>query len=261
VNGKTLQRLADLSSPAVGALLRAGPVVALLPVGSVEPHGPHLPLGTDTVISEAAAASALGPLHARGVQALLAPAVPYGVTDFAQGFPGAVSLSPKAVTGYVHAVAQGLLSAGFALVCLVNNHLEPTHDQALRAVPGGFPEGRVVVACPLDRRWARTLPDEFKRGECHAGRYESSLVLAAAPGLVDPSQLGSLPRVPVSLSAGIRAGLGTFRAMGMTEAYAGAPAEASVAEGRDSLERLGAMIAAEVLEGLERCGVLQPGAT
>ncbi|MBI5513471.1 MAG: creatininase family protein [Deltaproteobacteria bacterium] len=261
MNAPTLPRLAALTSPTLGALLRGGPVVALLPVGSVEPHGPHLPLGTDTVLSEAAAEAAVAALRARGVEPVLAPSVPFGVTDFARGFPGAAGVTPEALTAYVRAVAEGLLSAGFAQVCVINNHLEPAHDGALRAVLEAFPGGRVTVACPLTRRWARTLTEEFKRGECHAGRYETSLLLAAAPDTVDRAAQEALPRVPVSLSEGIRAGLGTFLAMGMHRAYAGSPAEATQAEGEESLARLGEMVATEVLEGLARCGVLQPGIT
>jgi len=99
----------------------------------------------------------------------------------------------------------------------VNNHLEPEHDAAVRAALAGLAAGRASVACPLTRRWARTLSAEFKSGACHAGRYETSLILAAAPGAVDRDAAAALPEIVVSLSEGIKAGKTGFRAMGSTK--------------------------------------------
>lgn len=244
-------RLDELSSPALGALLSGErPVVALVPVGSVEPHGPHLPLGTDTILGEGAARRAVSKLASLGVEALLAPSVPYGVTDFAAGFPGAVSVPRDVLASMLRAVVVGLVRAGFAHVCLVSNHLEPAHDQAVRESIEGLPEAS--VASPLTRRHARTLSDEFKSGACHAGEYETSLVLAERPELVDRGKAASLPSLDVSLAAGIREGLSSFRAMGLTQAYTGAPARASEAEGEAQYDKLADMIVLEVREGLAR---------
>jgi len=242
--------LSSMTSPAFGALLAGdAPVVALLPVGSVEPHGPHLPLGTDTTISWAACRQAVGLLRARGVAPVIAPAVPFGVTECAAAFPGALSVSAEALGAYLRAVVDALLRAGAARVCLVNNHLEPAHDAAVREAVRGEP--RAVVACPLERRFARTLTPEFKRGECHAGRYETSIVLAAAPELVDEPTRAALPEVPISLSEQLGRGITDFREMGLARAYAGAPALASSAEGEAILAALAEMITAVVCESLD----------
>lgn len=236
--------LAALTTVELAALLAAGPVVALVPVGSTEPHGPHLGLGTDVAISAAACARAVEVLAAAGRAALIAPAVPYGVTECAAGFAGAVSVPGAVLTAYLGAVCDGLLAQGFAAVCLVNNHLEPAHDQAVRAAAADRP--RVTVACPLTRRWARTLSAEFKSGACHAGRYETSIVLAAAPALVDDAVRATLPAVPISLSEQLAKGVDTFAAMGMDRAYAGDPAAATADEGRAQIELLAAMVVGEV---------------
>lgn len=240
-------RLAELTTVELATLIARGRVVALLPVGSTEPHGPHLPLATDVVISEAACARAIARLAARDITALIAPAVPYGVTECAAGFAGAVSVPAPVLTAFLGAVADGLLGQGLVHVCLVNNHLEPAHDAAVRAVARA---GQVSVACPLTRRWARTLSAEFKSGACHAGRYETSLVMAAAPALVDDDARTVLPEVPISLSERLGAGVMTFAAMGMDAAYAGAPAAATAAEGDDLIDRLATMVVTEVLEAL-----------
>jgi creatinine amidohydrolase len=137
-------------------------------------------------------------------------------------------------------------------VCVINNHLEPEHDQAVRAAIDGIEAGDASVACPLTRRWGRTLSDEYKSGACHAGRYETSLVLAATPEQVDREAARTLPALDVSLSKAMSEGLTTFRSMGLEHAYTGAPAEASEAEGEDLLARLATMIVTEVQEALLR---------
>ena len=225
-------------------------VIALVPVGSTEPHGPHLGLGTDIVISAAACVRAHELIEQRGTMAaVIAPAVGYGVTECAAGFSGAVSIPAAVLTAYLAAICDGLLTTGIRHVCLVNNHLEPAHDAAVRAVLVGR-DKKVSVACPLTKKWARTLSAEFKSGECHAGRYETSIMMAAAPELVVEALRTRLPAVPISLSERLAAGVMTFEAMGMTAAYAGDPAAATIAEGDQLIQRLGEMVVGEVLEAL-----------
>lgn len=242
--------LAHHTTATFAALCAAGrPVVALVPVGSVEPHGPHLSLLTDVVISRGACARATALLEARGLAVVIAPPVPYGVTDCATGFAGAVSVPPAVLTAYLRAVIEGLRVAGCAHVCLVNNHLEPAHDAAVRAAIADLGKG-ASVACPLTRRWARTLSPEFKSGACHAGQYETSIVLAVDGALVDDAARAALPPVPISLSEKLGAGIDTFAAMGMDRAYSGDPAAATAAEGLALLDRLAAMIDGEIAAAL-----------
>jgi len=224
------------------------PVVALVPVGSTEPHGPHLGLGTDVVISAAACVRACELFEKKGpLTAVIAPAVPYGVTECATGFAGAVSVPAAVLTAYLAAACDGLLAQGIRHVCLVNNHLEPAHDAAVRAVGTGR-EGKVSIACPLTRKWARTLDAEFKSGACHAGLYETSIMMAAAPEMVDEHMRSILKPVPVSLSEKLAAGETTFLGMGMELAYAGDPAAATVEEGERMIQRLAEMVVGEVRE-------------
>lgn len=244
--------LARHTTASLYTLLKEGkrPVVALVPIGSTEPHGPHLGLGTDVVISAAACVKACELMEKKGpVAAVIAPAVSYGVTDCAVGFPGAVSIPAGVLTAYVAAICDGLLAQGLRHVCLVNNHLEPAHDAAIRAVVTGR-EGKVSVACPLTKKWAKTLSAEFKSGACHAGQYETSIVMAAAPELVDEAMRTTLQPVPVSLSEKLQAGVTTFTAMGMELAYAGNPAAASIEEGEQLIQRLAEMVIGEIREAL-----------
>jgi len=242
--------LASLTTDEVRAVAASPPTAVLLPVGSVEPHGPHLPLATDTILSEEAAERGALLLSERGIAAYVAPSVPYGVTDFASGFAGAIGVPAAALIAMLEAIVARFLADGWSHVCLVNNHLEPAHDAAVRRSLAGFPEGRTSVACPLTRRWARTLSDEFKQGNCHAGRYETSLVLAARAHVHEG--FTALPAIETSLSDGIKAGHTTFRSMGLVRAYTGAPALASPEEGDALYAKLADMVACEVTEGLTR---------
>jgi creatinine amidohydrolase len=242
-------RLADLTTEEIAALLAKGPVAVLVPVGSVEPHGPHLPLSTDTVISEHASEKALARLDARGVRAVLAPSVPYGVTDYADGFAGAIGVSAAVLTPLLRAICERFLASGFAHVCLVNNHLEPAHDAAVCAATSGFPDGTTSVACPLTRRWGRTLTEEYKRGNCHAGQYETSLMLATGAPVRSHD---ALPSLETSLSDAIKDGKKTFAEMGLSRAYTGSPAAASREEGEATYEKLAEMIATEIIEAMAR---------
>ncbi len=245
---KFLARHTTESLRALAAGKRA--VVALVPVGSTEPHGPHLGLGTDVVISAAACVRAAELLERKGpLTGVIAPAISYGVTECAAGFPGAVSVPAGVLTAYAAAVCDGLLAQGLRHVCLVNNHLEPAHDAAIRAVLEGR-QGKVSVACPLTRKWARTLSEEFKSGACHAGQYETSIVMAAAPELVDEAARQTLPAVPISLSQQLAAGVTTFAAMGLDRAYAGDPKAASVEEGERLIQKLAEMVVGEIREAL-----------
>ena len=241
--------LRQMTSPVFAELAATGRLLVLLPCGSVEPHGPHLSLLTDTEISLGAAERAAARLEQAGFRCVIAPPVPYGVTDCAEGFAGAVSIDADILAAYLGAVVDGFLGAGARHVCLVNNHLEPAQDQAVRVVMEGR-AGQVSVACPLTRRWARTLSPEFKSGACHAGQYETSLALARDPALCDEQARPSLPEVPISLSDNLRAGVTTFAGMGMDRAYAGSPARASSAEGDELYDRLADMIVGEVTEAL-----------
>lgn len=242
--------VANMTSPRFGELAATGRMVVLLPVGSVEPHGPHMSLATDTVISEGAAKAAAFKLEEGGYVPVIAPAIPYGVTECAAAFPGAISIEGSVLTAMVGAVADGYLRAGATQVCVINNHLEPAQDAAISAVAEG--RDSVSIACPLQRKWARTLSREFKSGACHAGQYETSIILACDSALVDAKVCAGLPEVPISLAEKLRAGVGDFQEMGLEQAYAGNPAEATASEGRETLDALAEMIVGSVQEAFQK---------
>lgn len=234
---------ADLTSPDVAALRDGDRTpVLLLPVGAVEPHGPHAPLSTDQLISDGMCRRAAARLaDDPGVRVLILPPLPYGVTHFAAAFPGAVGVSAATLRALVVDVCVGLIDAGLPRVVIVNNHFEPEHVTTLRDAVAHIQAEHGVAIGYLDlvrRHNAAQLTDEFRSGECHAGRYETSLVLADEPGLVDTERMRTLPRVPVNLVSAMKAGQHDFTAMGMDQAYCGTPAQATAAEGLSTFDTL-----------------------
>jgi creatinine amidohydrolase len=209
--------------------------VHLLPLGATEPHGPHAPLATDTIISvgicRRAADRLLGELDV-----FVLPPVPYGVTRYGADFPGAVSISEATLRSMVIEICSG-----FERVVLVNSHLEPEQVWMLRDL--GLPLFDVTR-----RERAERLTEEFRFGAGHAGRYETSLVLADRPELVNKGRMRDLEAKMIDMPAAIRAGQTSFVAMGMDQAYAGAPAEATAEEGEQTFEALANMLVELVRE-------------
>jgi creatinine amidohydrolase len=234
-------RLADITSARLQELRERRPV-ALWPVGAIEPHGPHAPLGTDTLISVGMCERAAERLD----DAVVLPPLPFGVTRYGAAFAGAVGISEATLRAIVLDVAASLDAQGFRRLVIVNNHFEPEQVATLRAAAQ---EAGALYLDLVRRRNAERLTDEFRRGSCHAGRYETSLVLAAAPQLVDRGAMARLPAVEVDMPAAIAAGRTGFREMGMEQAYCGAPAEATADEGLATFETLTDMLVELVREG------------
>jgi creatinine amidohydrolase len=234
---------AELAYPEVGALIAAErATVLLLPLGATEPHGPHAPLSTDTIISVAICEQAAERLEDDpDVRALTLPPVAYGVTRYGAAFPGAISITEATLRALVVEICTSLAEQGFHRVVLVNNHFEPEQVQTLRQavdVAGGC-----VRMLDLTRRQnAQRLTDEFRSGSSHAGRYETSLVLAREPALVDRERMATLPAHTIDMPAAIAEGKTDFVAMEMDQAYCGAPAEATSDEGEQTLETLTQML-------------------
>ncbi len=278
-------------------------VVALLPTGAVEAHGPHLPLTTDVTIANAAAQAALPGLRRLGLHPVILPPLPYTAAPFAAGFPGTISVRPATVTALLADVAASLERQGAAALVVVNAHLDPAHLDAIRkVVRGGNAAGAAVPsrhpgeapardAAPArdeaptrdgaparheaptrdeatardqgwpmpvihpdltERRWASRLTAEFRSGACHAGSYETSVVMVAAPELVREDERRGLAKNPASLSVAIREGAATFEEAGVTAAYCGDPAAATREEGEETLEVLARIVVEAVEERLGR---------
>ncbi|HET9252947.1 MAG TPA: creatininase family protein [Candidatus Eisenbacteria bacterium] len=233
--------------------LDRGRAVAVLPVGAVEAHGPHLPLGTDLVIAEAMAREGAARIGESGLKPVLLPSVSFTAAPFAASFPGTLAVSAETVTSLLLDLARELTRQGFAALAVANAHLDPAHRRSLATAAERAREaGHLPVVVPdLARRpWAARLTEEFRTGACHAGRFEGSIVMAERPALVRRAIQDALPANPASLSDAIRNGASTFEEAGGPRAYFGWPADATAEEGRATVEELGRILRDAVLETL-----------
>ncbi|HEX9278050.1 MAG TPA: creatininase family protein [Casimicrobiaceae bacterium] len=246
-----VHELAQLTWEEVRDLDRARTVV-VLPVGAIEAHGPHLPLDTDVVIATAMARDGAQKLAARGGGrvVLILPALAYTAASFAAAFQGTLSISGITVTAVIVDLARSLSEQGFKLLAVANAHLDPEHLTALheavklaradRLLPIVFPD---LTRLP----WGTRLGDEFKSGACHAGRFESSIVMSAQPELVRDAIRRALAPNPSSISQAIKLGKRTFEAAGGPRAYFGDPAAASAEEGSRLVAALGSILEEAVI--------------
>lgn len=240
--------------PELEAELSTGRLVAIVPVGSTEAHGPHLPLATDVLISRGMAIAAARRLRLEhAVPALVLPAVAYSVTDFSSDFAGTISVRSSTASALLEDLGRGVLAQGAAVIVYANAHLEPEHISTIRTacerLERDYP-GRTAFPDKTRKPWALELGAEFRSGACHAGEYEGSLVLATRPQWVRSTLASGLPENWSSLSDAIRAGLHTFRAAGGPRAYFGAPAKATAQTGASLLEVLSRMLASAALDRL-----------
>lgn len=250
--------LAHCTYPEVAArLAEAAPKIAVIPVGSTEAHGPHLPLNTDSLIGEAVALRAALALEQRGMVALQFPPIHYAVTDWAGSFSGSVSIPAATAIDLVLGTCKAARAMGFDKVVIFTAHLEPGHIASLREVVRRYGEemGEALIFPDTTRRaLAARLTPEYQSGSCHAGQYETSLVLALRPELVRWDVALQLPAHPVPLAERIKAGARDFRECGMDQAYCGEPAAASAAEGEASLVVLAELVVEAVLTSLPAGG-------
>lgn len=175
------RRLLELDSRSFERRLAQNPLV-ILPVGALEAHGPHLPLGADQIQAEATATAL-----AERLDGLVAPTVGYGSAPSARGFPGTVSLSMAELGTHVAGILGELARSGVRRLLVLSGHAERGHMAALREAAERavreHPAARAVVLSDYDfvyeLRGKESPPDDG-----HAGLLETARVLALAPATV-----------------------------------------------------------------------------
>jgi len=159
--------------------------VAVLPVGAIEQHGPHLPVATDALIAEAVATAAVDAADA-DLPILLLPTMPVGKSNEHIDFPGTLTLPAETLIALWRQIGESVARSGVRKMLFINSH-------------GGQPQVMEIVArelrvrcemlCVTSSWWHMgkpdgLIPDEETKHGIHGGMVETSLILHLAPDLV-----------------------------------------------------------------------------
>lgn len=176
--------LAALTFAEVAALEKSGGVV-VLPLGSTEQHGPHLPLATDSIVADRLLDAALD-LLPEGCRVWRLPTLPYGKSNEHAGFAGTLTLSHQTLAALLHELARGVADAGFSRLAFFSGHggNTPSLDVVARDVRAATSLDCFVIDPAIQFSAVSGLPERERELGYHAGQLETSLMLALAPELV-----------------------------------------------------------------------------
>lgn len=160
-------------------------VVAILPVAAVEQHGPHLPLGTDAILTDGVLDAALDRLPA-GVEALRLPTQRVGLSPEHASFPGTLTLDAETVIAQWTAIGQSVVRAGVRRLVLLNGHGGQTAPVDVVAMRLRAEHGMTVARVTYFDLIADdpAIDERERRYGWHGGLVETALMLAIRPDLV-----------------------------------------------------------------------------
>lgn len=201
-----------------------GAGLVLVPVGSIEQHGPHLPLETDTIIATAVATATAERLGGREAGVWVAPALTYGSSGEHQSFPGTCSIGTEALRVTVVELVRSVRTWASRVV-LVNGH-----GGNLTALPNAVQQ---LVDEGHDVSWVACATEDV---DLHAGRTETSLLLHLCPEQVrlDLAVAGDCRPLAEILPALMSGGIAAVSPNGVL----GDPTGASADEGADVLSAM-----------------------
>lgn len=209
----------------------------IIPLGSVEQHGPHLPFGTKTFIAETIAYMAANRLKKEEYSCIIAPTLPYIPCSNNAGFPSFFSMSARTYSDALFDIGNSFANDGFKCIFFVNMSVSP---DALKAVNtaiqdlNSIPEFMAFDPMPLwnfsnDEKIAEFLTsiNLDSKNEIHADVKETSALLALDPSLIKYKNLLDLPDCNVNKSWEMLKGNFSFKEMGSVNGYLGSPARAT----------------------------------
>ena len=162
--------------------------VVIVPVGSVEQHGDHLPLCTDSLQPEYVAMEV-----AKRTGCLVAPPIRYGVCNSTRNFPGTISVGFESLYKIMHDILEEFIRNRFTRILVLSGHAGEAHMAALRLAAqrvlrhhgGEFSGNRIRIMVCTDYDFAYELKGKhFDERDGHAGTIETSRVMAIRPELV-----------------------------------------------------------------------------
>lgn len=200
-----MKRLAEIPFTEADALAKSGKAVVILPVGVVEEHGAHLPLGLDSFAAEVYAAAAAPHLEAAGYEVVVAPTINYGVAHAAGDFAGTLSLEPATLRALVVDIGRSLARHGFARQVILNGHRDLQHMKALddaqktlidektaKVLFVGFAADPAITEASYRKDAKQHYRSPRPDVEGHGGESETSVALHSFPHLVRKEIIATL---------------------------------------------------------------------
>ncbi len=167
---------------------RVGPeAVVFLPIGSVEEHGPHLPLNTDTVQPLYVVEKVAAMLEERGITTLVAPPIFYGNCVSTGKFPGSISITARTLGIMAGEILEEFVRNDLENIVVISGHAGRAHMQALRdasqELVSRHPALKLMCLSDYDLAYD-ILGKEVPGDDGHAGAVETARMMVIEPGLV-----------------------------------------------------------------------------
>jgi creatinine amidohydrolase len=167
----------------------------IFPFGTVEEHGNHLPLNTDTLIVYEILRRVV-----RKRKVFLAPPLYYGVCTTTSQHPGTISIRPETLRTITYDLVREAYKKGLRNIFLITGHGGGLHSSALKEVAENLIEElmglKIAVICPYDILYKELSELADTPNDSHAGEIETSIVLALAPELVKGRSKEEYPHIP-----------------------------------------------------------------
>lgn len=167
----------------------------IIPYGTVEEHGNHLPLNTDTLIIYEVLKHVI-----KKKKVFLAPPVYYGVCTSTNQHPGTISITPETLRRLTYDIVRDAYKKGLRNFFLITGHGGGLHSSALKETAEILIEElngiRIAVLCPYDILYKELSELADTQNDSHAGEIETSLVLSLAPELVKGRSKEDYPKLP-----------------------------------------------------------------
>ncbi|NCB39148.1 MAG: creatininase family protein [Erysipelotrichia bacterium] len=237
--------LTDLTAAELAGLDKDNTLI-IIPLGSVEQHGPHLPLGTKCFLAEIVAFEAANLLKNENIDCLIAPTVSFMPCHTSTGFAGNFSVAARTYSDALYEIGSAFSRGGFKSIYFVNMSVSP---DALKAVEVAVEDLNTIRdfkafdPLPLWTFSKNERIDNFlsqygveSSNEIHADIKETSAMLHLAPGLMRPAVAAGLKPCKVNSTWEVLKGNFSFQEMGSESGYLGTPSLATPELGRLYIE-------------------------
>jgi creatinine amidohydrolase len=222
--------------------------IVILPIASIEQHGPHLPVEVDSMLGEAVAARTAQKVQAKGQEVLVLPVLWTGLSEHHMSFGGTITLDNATFTAVVEGVVKSILRHGFKRIVLLNAH--GGNENALRTIADDLTPKLGVPIVQFTYWYAAAVPIakilETQGGLQHACEAETAMMMAVRPDLVakDRIPLAKANTTP-DVSDVVGGGVYMWRSIGSRSGSGviGNPEAASPAKGEALFDAISSVLA------------------